>query len=356
MFYVGPVLVTRDGRFWAYSVNRTTLSELWQLTGLASQSNRAGCGARQFSYAAASMPPSVVSSSPSTSSRTRSTRASSRSSAASRPTPSSASSRVMWSEHCSYKSSRVHLKPLPDEGPARHPGPGRERRRRRHRRRLRGRLQDGVAQPPVVHRALPGRGDRRRRHPARRLHDGRAADRVARTRCASASPTSRARRDLLRGVVAGIGGYGNCIGVPTVGGEMHVRPGYDGNILVNASTSASSRTDRIFYGRAAGVGNPILYVGREDRTRRHPRRDDGVRRVRRRRGAARSARRCRSATRSWRSSSSRRASRSSRRTPSSASRTWAPPGSRRRRSRWRAAPATGIELDLSKVPRARDAG
>ena len=65
-----------------------------------------------------------------------------------------------------------------DEGAARHPGPGRERRRRRHRRRLRGRLQDGVAQPPVVHRAVPGRGDRRRRHPARRLHDGRAPDRV----------------------------------------------------------------------------------------------------------------------------------------------------------------------------------
>ena len=86
---------------------------------------------------------------------------------------------AMWSEHCSYKSSRVHLKKFPTTGPRVHPGAGRERRSRRHRRRPRGRLQDGVAQPSLVHRALPGRGDGRRRHPARHLHDGRAADRVA---------------------------------------------------------------------------------------------------------------------------------------------------------------------------------
>ena len=67
---------------------------------------------------------------------------------------------------------------VPDLGPARAPGAGRERRRRRHRPRLGGGLQDGVAQPPELHRALPGRGDRRRRHPARRLHHGRAADRL----------------------------------------------------------------------------------------------------------------------------------------------------------------------------------
>ena len=66
-----------------------------------------------------------------------------------------------------------------DEGPASHPGPRRERRRRRHRRRLRRRLQDGVAQPPELHRALPGRGDGRGRHPPRRLHDGRKAHRRA---------------------------------------------------------------------------------------------------------------------------------------------------------------------------------
>ncbi|MGO8995502.1 MAG: phosphoribosylformylglycinamidine synthase subunit PurL, partial [Polyangiaceae bacterium] len=67
--------------------------------------------------------------------------------------------------------------------------------------------------------------------------------------------------DLLRGVVAGIGGYGNCIGVPTVGGEVQFDAAYDGNILVNAFTCGVARTDRIFYGRASGVGNSILYIG-----------------------------------------------------------------------------------------------
>ncbi|HSN96699.1 MAG TPA: phosphoribosylformylglycinamidine synthase subunit PurL, partial [Candidatus Nanopelagicales bacterium] len=66
---------------------------------------------------------------------------------------------------------------------------------------------------------------------------------------------------LLRGVVAGVGGYGNCIGVPTVGGELFFDRAYDGNILVNAFTCGVARTDRIFYGRASGVGNPVIYVG-----------------------------------------------------------------------------------------------
>ena len=67
--------------------------------------------------------------------------------------------------------------------------------------------------------------------------------------------------ELLRGVVAGIGGYGNCIGVPTVGGELQFDARYDGNILVNAFTCGVARTDRIFYGRATGIGNSILYIG-----------------------------------------------------------------------------------------------
>ena len=85
--------------------------------------------------------------------------------------------------------------------------------------------------------------------------------------------------ELLRGVVAGIGGYGNCIGVPTVGGEVQFDARYDGNILVNAFTCGVARTDRIFYGRASGVGNSDPLHRREDRARRHPRRDDGERRV-----------------------------------------------------------------------------
>src|SRR5438874_2261660 len=66
---------------------------------------------------------------------------------------------------------------------------------------------------------------------------------------------------LLDGVVAGIAGYGNCIGVPTVGGEIAFDESYDGNCLVNAFTVGVLRADRIFKGTAAGAGNPIIYVG-----------------------------------------------------------------------------------------------
>jgi phosphoribosylformylglycinamidine synthase len=68
-------------------------------------------------------------------------------------------------------------------------------------------------------------------------------------------------RHLIAGVVSGIGGYGNCVGVPTVGGEVNFHPAYDGNILVNAMTVGVARADRIFYSAAAGVGNPVVYVG-----------------------------------------------------------------------------------------------
>ena len=68
-------------------------------------------------------------------------------------------------------------------------------------------------------------------------------------------------RYLLRGVVAGIGGYGNCMGVPTLGGEMSFEPSYEGNILVNAFSLGIVKSDEIFYGKAEGVGNPVIYVG-----------------------------------------------------------------------------------------------
>ena len=81
----------------------------------------------------------------------------------------------------------------------------------------------------------------------------RAALRPARTTPApSASSTASSR---------GIGGYGNCVGVPTVGGEINFHPSYDGNPLVNAMTVGIARKDRIFLGAAAGVGNPVVYVG-----------------------------------------------------------------------------------------------
>jgi phosphoribosylformylglycinamidine synthase len=68
-------------------------------------------------------------------------------------------------------------------------------------------------------------------------------------------------KHLVQGVVAGIGGYGNCVGVPTVGGETNFHPAYDGNILVNAMTVGVADQDKIFYSAATGIGNPIVYVG-----------------------------------------------------------------------------------------------
>src|SRR5690349_11984347 len=68
-------------------------------------------------------------------------------------------------------------------------------------------------------------------------------------------------KHLVQGVVAGIGGYGNCVGVPTVGGETNFHRSYDGNILVNAMTVGIAETDKIFYSAATGIGNPIVYVG-----------------------------------------------------------------------------------------------
>jgi phosphoribosylformylglycinamidine (FGAM) synthase-like enzyme len=66
---------------------------------------------------------------------------------------------------------------------------------------------------------------------------------------------------IVDGVVRGIGGYGNCVGVPTVGGEINFHPAYDGNPLVNAMTVGIARKDKIFLSAAAGIGNPVVYVG-----------------------------------------------------------------------------------------------
>ena len=101
---------------------------------------------------------------------------------------------VMWSEHCSYKSSKPLLRTLPTAGRGRRRRPGRERRRHLDRRRARGRVQDRVAQPPERGRAVPGRRDRRRRDPARHLHDGRPADRGPRR-----APVRRSGRRRGRG-------------------------------------------------------------------------------------------------------------------------------------------------------------
>ena len=105
---------------------------------------------------------------------------------------------------------------------------------------------------PELHRALPGRGDRRRRHPAGCVHHGRAADRLRSMLLRFGDPPTirKAPAHLVSGVVAGVGGYGNSFGVPTVGGlDRASTRRYDGNILVNAMAVGLARTDAIFYAK-----------------------------------------------------------------------------------------------------------
>src|SRR5689334_2020534 len=167
---------------------------------------------------------------------------------------------VMWSEHCSYKSSRVHLKKLPTEAPWVICGPGENA----------GVIDIGDGDAAIFKMeshnhpsyiepyqgAATGVGGILRdvftmgARPVANLN----ALRFGR-------PDHPKMRHLIAGVVAGIGGYGNCVGVPTVGGEVNFHPAYDGNILVNAMTVGVAETDRIFYSAASGVGNPIVYVG-----------------------------------------------------------------------------------------------
>ncbi len=166
----------------------------------------------------------------------------------------------MWSEHCSYKSSRNHLKKLPTTAPWVICGPGENA----------GVIDIGDGQAaifkmeshnhPQYIEPYQGAATGVGRHPARRLHHGRAAGRQY-ERAALRRPDHPKMKHLISGVVRGIGGYGNCVGVPTVGGEVNFDKAYDGNILVNAMTVGVADTDKIFYSAASGVGNPIVYVG-----------------------------------------------------------------------------------------------
>ncbi|MBV9948249.1 MAG: phosphoribosylformylglycinamidine synthase II, partial [Myxococcales bacterium] len=167
---------------------------------------------------------------------------------------------VMWSEHCSYKSSRVHLRRLPTKGARVIQGPGENA----------GVVDigDGFAavfkmeshnHPSFIEPyqgAATGVGGILRDVFTMGARPIASLDSLRFGR-----PDHPRTPELLRGVVGGIAGYGNCIGVPTVGGELQFDARYDGNILVNAFTCGVARADRIFYGRATGVGNSILYIG-----------------------------------------------------------------------------------------------
>ncbi len=167
---------------------------------------------------------------------------------------------VMWSEHCSYKSSRIHLKKLPTEAPWVICGPGENA----------GVIDIGDGQAAIFKMESHN-------HPSYiEPYQGAAtgvggilrdvftmgARPVANMNALRfGRPDHPKMKHLVQGVVAGIGGYGNCVGVPTVGGETNFHRAYDGNILVNAMTVGVADTDRIFYSAATGVGNPIVYVG-----------------------------------------------------------------------------------------------
>src|SRR6202453_4061450 len=196
---------------------------------------------------------------------------------------------VMWSEHCSYKSSRVHLKRLPTRG-ERKTGPG------------------SVVQGPGENAGIFDVGDgwacafkiESHNHPsyiepyqgaatgvggilrdiftmnARPLAvmdslrfgpiteeelGPDASAHAPSVQGASASAVVHKNHSLLEGVVSGIAAYGNCFGVPNMGGETRFEPCYSGNPLVNAFALGLVRRDEIFYAKASGIGNPVIYVG-----------------------------------------------------------------------------------------------
>ncbi|MCA9529425.1 MAG: phosphoribosylformylglycinamidine synthase subunit PurL [Myxococcales bacterium] len=167
---------------------------------------------------------------------------------------------VMWSEHCSYKSSRAHLGRLPTTGPQVVQGPGENA----------GAVDIGDGFCAVF--KMESHNHPSYIEPYQGAATGvggilRDVFTMGARPVASLNSLRFGRPDhpktphLLRGVVSGIGGYGNCIGVPTVGGELSFDPSYDGNILVNAFTVGVAKTDDLFFGRADGVGNPVIYVG-----------------------------------------------------------------------------------------------
>ncbi|MBC6982326.1 phosphoribosylformylglycinamidine synthase subunit PurL [Caulobacter sp. 17J80-11] len=167
---------------------------------------------------------------------------------------------VMWSEHCSYKSSRAHLRKFPTSGPKVIQGPGENA----------GVVDIGDGQAAVFKMeshnhpsyiepyqgAATGVGGIMRdvftmgARPVALLNALRFGD-----------PNHPKTKRLVAGVVAGIGGYGNCVGVPTVGGETNFHPGWNGNILVNAMCVGLADADKIFYSAAPAAGLPVVYFG-----------------------------------------------------------------------------------------------
>ena len=167
---------------------------------------------------------------------------------------------VMWSEHCSYKSSRAHLGKFPVTGEKVIQGPGENA----------GVIDIGDGQAAIFKMESHN-------HPSyiepyqgaatgvggilRDVFTMGARPVALMNALRFGAPDHPKTTHLVSGVVAGIGGYGNCVGVPTVGGETNFHAGYNGNILVNAMAVGLADQDKIFYARGAEPGQPIVYVG-----------------------------------------------------------------------------------------------
>ena len=167
---------------------------------------------------------------------------------------------AMWNEHCSYKSSKKWLRTLPTEGPRVICGPGENA----------GVVDIGDGQAVVFKMESHN-------HPSyiepyqgaatgvggilRDVFTMGARPIAAMNALSFGSPDHPRTRSLLSGAVAGIGGYGNAFGVPTVGGQLRFDPAYDGNCLVNAFAAGLADADAIFYSAASGVGRPVVYLG-----------------------------------------------------------------------------------------------
>ncbi|MDE0970177.1 MAG: phosphoribosylformylglycinamidine synthase subunit PurL [Octadecabacter sp.] len=167
---------------------------------------------------------------------------------------------AMWNEHCSYKSSKKWLRTLPTEGPQVICGPGENA----------GIVDIGDGQCVVFKMESHN-------HPSyiepyqgaatgvggilRDVFTMGARPIAAMNSLSFGDPTHYKTRQLVHGVVAGVGGYGNCFGVPTIGGEVRFHTAYNGNCLVNAFAAGIADTDKIFYSAASGIGMPVVYLG-----------------------------------------------------------------------------------------------
>ncbi|WP_296424329.1 phosphoribosylformylglycinamidine synthase subunit PurL [Yoonia sp.] len=167
---------------------------------------------------------------------------------------------AMWNEHCSYKSSKKWLRTLPTTGPQVICGPGENA----------GVVDIGDGQAVVFKMESHN-------HPSyiepyqgaatgvggilRDVFTMGARPIAAMNSLSFGEPSHPKTRQLVNGVVAGVGGYGNCFGVPTIGGEVRFDPAYNGNCLVNAFAAGIADTDKIFYSAASGIGMPVVYLG-----------------------------------------------------------------------------------------------